>query len=442
MLLAGTTGLTADYDSSSTLLFPARHDRYDGGVGPDEQAASSALPSAAAKFILPFVRWDSVYFLAIAERGYRYEQEHAFMPGLPLLMRAVKNSILYPFTGEIPDRALFALSGILVCNVSTVLAAIALYRLTMLVYKKESLAATTALLFCLSPAAPFLTAIYTEGLFALLSFSGAILFQRRKDCLAALVWSLSGLVRSNGILLVGFFAFRALCALLESSSVRAVAIIKCAIYSLIVLAGFAAFQYYGYASLCVGEPEALSPRPWCAKTPPLLYSFVQEHYWNNGFLRYWTAQQLPNFLLAAPMLAISAAGARRYAQAHGRDTIAALARLLPSRGGRLRRRSATVTTQPPGLRADLPFYALWAALSLYALLFMHVQVVTRLFTSVPAMYWFCAETVSAAARVRRNGGGDDGRKQKGAWLADALLFYFVGYGAVTIVLFANFYPPA
>ncbi len=34
------------------------------------------------------VRWDAVYFLGIAERGgYAFEQEFAFFPGLPILMR-------------------------------------------------------------------------------------------------------------------------------------------------------------------------------------------------------------------------------------------------------------------------------------------------------------------------------------------------------------------
>lgn len=34
-----------------------------------------------------FVRWDAVYFLDIAEtRGYRNEQNAAFLPGLPLLV--------------------------------------------------------------------------------------------------------------------------------------------------------------------------------------------------------------------------------------------------------------------------------------------------------------------------------------------------------------------
>lgn len=37
-----------------------------------------------------FCRWDSLYFMHIAEHGYVYEQEHAFFPGLPLLMRSIQ----------------------------------------------------------------------------------------------------------------------------------------------------------------------------------------------------------------------------------------------------------------------------------------------------------------------------------------------------------------
>ena len=40
-----------------------------------------------------------------------------------------------------------------------------------------------------------------------------------------------------------------------------------------------------------------------------LYSHVQRKYWNVVFLRYFTWKQVPNFLLAAPILCISWAGA-------------------------------------------------------------------------------------------------------------------------------------
>jgi hypothetical protein len=33
-------------------------------------------------------RWDSAFFLENAINGYRYEKNHAFLPGFPLIVRA------------------------------------------------------------------------------------------------------------------------------------------------------------------------------------------------------------------------------------------------------------------------------------------------------------------------------------------------------------------
>ena len=44
---------------------------------------------------------------------------------------------------------------------------------------------------------------------------------------------------------------------------------------------------------------------WSDKLIPLPYSYIQDSYWNVGFLRYFELKQIPNFLLAASMILLS-----------------------------------------------------------------------------------------------------------------------------------------
>lgn len=54
------------------------------------------LPFVDSERVLnAFVRWDAVYFLSIAEKGYIYEQDFAFFPGLPFFMRVLAST--FPF---------------------------------------------------------------------------------------------------------------------------------------------------------------------------------------------------------------------------------------------------------------------------------------------------------------------------------------------------------
>lgn len=66
------------YDSSTSLILPSR-DGQGGGVW-------WRLLTALSERL---TRWDAIYFVKIAERGYANEQEWAFGYGMTALMRVV-----------------------------------------------------------------------------------------------------------------------------------------------------------------------------------------------------------------------------------------------------------------------------------------------------------------------------------------------------------------
>jgi len=95
-----------------------------------------------------------------------YEQETAFFPFLPFLMRILSNSILYPLQLIMSYKSVLLISGVLIANISFVLATVTLYRLGIKIFKDEKLSKIACICYCLTPSGMFSTAIYTESLFA------------------------------------------------------------------------------------------------------------------------------------------------------------------------------------------------------------------------------------------------------------------------------------
>jgi hypothetical protein len=139
-----------------------------------------------------FERQDALWFLRIADAGYRPDDgSAAFFPLYPLLVRAA--SLL---TG---GRTFLA--GLLVSNLSFLGALIVLYALTTLEFS-EAHARTAVVLVAAFPTSLFFLAPYSESTFLLLVVSALWCARRDRWALAALAAALAAMTRSVGIVLL------------------------------------------------------------------------------------------------------------------------------------------------------------------------------------------------------------------------------------------------
>lgn len=269
--------------------------------------------------------WDSEYFLYLAQYGYsRYERTLAFFPLYPLCVRLFSETILLPLSLITNQRSVYLISGVMLNFIFFPIAAAVLYALTLEVSKCRKISFLAAALFCINPASVFMSAAYTECLFSLLTFSGLLALQTHRPWTSSVLFALAGATRSNGMVLCGFLAYYCIFKIytsfvstksLSNLAIRVLAILSSAfVQCVIAMLPFVLVQSYGYYLYCT-EPlpssdraadDRLSPPPWCSWKLPVSYSYIQEHYWDVGFLRYYEWKQIPNFILASPTVLLSA----------------------------------------------------------------------------------------------------------------------------------------
>ena len=187
-----------------------------------------------------------------------------------------------------------ALAGIFVANTAHLLSVFVLYRLGKLVLGNAKISLLAAILHIFSPAGMFLSAPYAESSFALLSFSGYLLFalscvnERRpayRDAglvASGVLFGLATAFRSNGILNgvpFAFEVFRRLPSLYRRPVDTVRRLIALGIGGVCVAAGSVIPQAVAYQRLCSGASDVGELRPWCQSLLPSIYTFVQEHYW-------------------------------------------------------------------------------------------------------------------------------------------------------------------
>lgn len=240
------------------------------------------------------VRWDAIYYVQTAHRGHVFEQEWAFGIGLSTILSTISPRGL----GGIVT------TGILLAHVCHYISLLCLWQISNTVVRyeeqrlvKKVLPFIACCLYIVSPAGIFLSAPYSESPFAALNMLGFWLYIKARstgdeelivECLLSIAAGISfgaaTLVRSNGVLSGIPFLLDAL-----TSSYKIVRphgngrplptqlalLASTVIAGLCVGLGLALPQAIAYREYCLGETK----QSWCSRTLPLIYSYVQSHYW-------------------------------------------------------------------------------------------------------------------------------------------------------------------
>jgi phosphatidylinositol glycan class V len=352
------------------------------------------------------VTWDIVYFSDLFVHDLDYEHLFVFCP---LWWRWVK--YMPPATTNFYTK-LFA--SFLYANGFHLAACISMHflvettfgKISMFRLRAKSIALASSLAYVISPAGIFLTAPYSESFCNVLVVTGlwfreaalgkTPVLSSFKNTGSVILYLLSGLliaisfgVRANSVLF-GLFYLYDLQQAWQNSLVTDFILTLAAGGQLAV--AIAVSIWYPYSVFCPGRGE------WCHSWFPSLFSYAQSKYWGNGLLAYWTPNNIPNFAFAAPTFVLAFWASRYF--------------LLDYPSNRL-----------------LPHVATTVALCVGALLFWHVQIITRIASVLPLPYMYIGCLATSPSQIQN---------QWAKYIAVfALLWIFVQTG-----LFAGFLPPA
>jgi hypothetical protein len=141
--------------------------------------------------VSPLARWDSAWYLAIAQGGYDHSPERTtFFPLYPMLVRGV---------GEVVRSELIA--GVVISLACFAVGLVLLYRLTALELGDER-ARICVMLLAFCPMAYYFSAVYTESLFLALSVGCIYQARRGRWAGASALGAFAAASRNTGVVLV------------------------------------------------------------------------------------------------------------------------------------------------------------------------------------------------------------------------------------------------
>jgi len=341
-----------------------------------------------------------------------------------------------------------AIAAMFIANISHLLSVLVLYRLAKTLTpaaKTASIPFVAAALHIISPAGLFLSAPYAESLFSLLQFSAILLYcwstpglahtgstpettsQRAIShdvylLLSGLLFATAATVRGNALFAGSIYAYDGMALLphllpLPRSFKTVRHAISVILAGLLILAGFAYPQFLAYQEYCTGN---VAPVPdWCSEVPASIYAYVQNHYWVNGFLRYWTLSNLPLFVLAGPMLAILCSSS-----ISALNDSSPIQSLLPIPTSNVLKRLAI----------------LQLVLASIVLTTANVQIITRIASGYPLLYIWIAQQIQSEQQEPAAPGKSNIKQNR--QYAQVITRWMVMYALIQGGLYASFLPPA
>ncbi|KAL1462325.1 hypothetical protein WDU94_014166 [Cyamophila willieti] len=407
----------------------------------------SSADAVITSLLSPFERWDGVYFLHIAQFGYTYENTIAFFPLFPKLVHYVSFAIYHTTFSTLNTTSCFTLSALLINAICFSLSSLVLYKLALIVSNKQfNFANVVLVLFLFNPSRVFFIAPYSEALFSLTSFLGLLcLYDNAWNIRSCMFFALSVTSRSNGLLNVGFIVHKYLCTMCVSYSQNLKRNKKPPYLSLMwntvclfcslsfTITPFILYQVASRFLFCGTENVNLLPSyiishaakydyvlpgtsqaSYC-KSSEFPYSYVQRNYWNVGFLRYFQFKQIPNFLLASPILLLIFYASYEYFIKYNKKDLLVNGQLF---------RINHYNSKHFNESFLFSYYLHGFCLSLFCFLCIHVQVSTRmLLSSSPLVYFIVGKYVTQRHH-----------------LANYCLLYFLFYCFAGLFLFTNYYP--
>ena len=431
------------------------------------------------------------------------QEAHAFYPLYPIMIQILVAILLWCTpTSKLPStcEGVVVLSAYLFNTICYLWSAKQLYNMTKLLLLDTSKASSKSpeslideserwarrvlLLYIINPATIFFNTSYSESCAAAFIFTGYywILYYRMVTPSVTylmgtwLVWYLSCFVRSNGVLNAGYLFLFGIGGVLGDGKTFSTLLVPMSLMVgsiALVMGSMGVYNFHAYRNHCLIDsmssatdidPASIDGNSlthcslldgyhapeWCQNGPYFnVYSFVQRKYWNVGLFRYYEWKQLPNFILAAPVLYCSTCAVfnwirisrercskltdtkkrPNYVETFARWSISSLQSFAGDKQythnkGEFGMQPTTIETILLGHPILLGHYAVLAVSVIIGMSLAHVQITTRMiFSTCPALYWYLTVMISKHGRF-----------------GDAVIFWCFLYIVLGLIMHPNWLP--